>query len=373
MSFVSLTFLRRLNHYSGQKTFKDNLQYAFGIWGERAYHVATVLCCLGPILSYILLIGDFLQPLIEHWAGEAWKGHFLTSRTFVVLVTVWIEIPLVMLKDIGALSFTSFAAMIMILYVCGIVAFKAVYGLQNGSLDCLVGGCVTLVEASAGLFRALPVITFAFTCQFNYYEIMEKLERRTPLREAIVSSLAIGFCTCMYMMIGTFGYLTFYGTTKSNFLIDYDLDDVPVIVGRVGMALCLVCSVPMMSYPIIKNLHELIFGDRQHTWVIRSVMTFLVLSCMVTIGILNPDVGIVFGISGATASTAVSFLFPSIALIRMLYKRYGFIRCNCEMVASWMMAVLGFILMIAGLTVTVIPDEILGVMDEDATINITIT
>ena len=127
---------------------------------------------------------------------------------------------------------------------------------------------------SARLFtvsRLLP------SCPLPYSERVESLCREThsscccwhplypsayirPLHpKSVISSGALSICLAIYAIVGLFGYLTFFSNVAGNVLLNYEVDDPWVMVGRLGVALVILCSIPLMGYPLLAAIDGLIF------------------------------------------------------------------------------------------------------------------
>lgn len=360
LASVSLWLLRLSARESSQRTYHDIGKYAFGTKGVYASNIVQFLATAGVTISYFILIGDFLYPLVQAAAPSDLKDTFVASRQFIVLMTVVFEAPLILLRDIGKLAYASTLAIVAVFYLVTVVVFRSAERIDSGSFDeCEGGTCFDFAVFTTGLFRALPLLTFAFSCQFNYFPIVDSLLRPTASRQAIMSNLSLGACTLIYMLIASFGYFTFYEKVNDNFLINYDDDDVLIMIARIGMTTVIACSYPLLSHPSIESLHEILFRGQYQTWKLRITYASGFLLVDAFVAWFNPDISIVFGLIGATASTTISFILPAIWYIGTMLKKTGRFPRNGPGACSMLLVVCGLVFMVIGTTVTLIPDEYL--------------
>lgn len=75
---------------------------------------------------------------------------------------------------------------------------------------------VTIHDFSLRVFGSIPVITFAFAMHLQMFPLWVELRQPTSLRMHLAVGVAFMICTVVYLIVGIFGYLTFFHLTSSN-------------------------------------------------------------------------------------------------------------------------------------------------------------
>lgn len=125
---------------------------------------------------------------------------------------------------------------------------------------------------------------------------------------------AITICMMIYVLIGVFGFLTFYTNDKveGNVLLNYDVDEPEIIVGRVAVTIVVVFSFPVLAHPCLGSIEALLFDDLEFSYRRRAVEVFMIVGATFSIAFFVADVSVVLGIAGATGSTMVGFILPGL-------------------------------------------------------------
>lgn len=196
----------------------------------------------GACIGYIVIIGDITTPflnLLGNWEYNAYAWRI----ALMALVSVFILWPLCLLKRIDSLRYTSFAAIACIFYLVGIIMIKANIQLKEiGVME----ERIEYFEFSSEIFAVLPIIAFAYTFHMQIFPIMVEMKHREHITQAINSSIMI--CLTAYLMVGIFGYLTFYDDVKDNILNNYVDADVFISIGKLALFF-IIC----FSYPLLAN------------------------------------------------------------------------------------------------------------------------
>ena len=90
-----------LQHAKTATSFEALAQAAFGRAGFLAYNLAALVNCYGACVSYVIVVGDVLEPLCSE------MGVPLTRPTLLSLAVGGIILPLSSLRDISSLRCAS--------------------------------------------------------------------------------------------------------------------------------------------------------------------------------------------------------------------------------------------------------------------------
>ena len=75
-----------------------------------------------------------------------------------------------------------------------------------------------------------------------------ELKRPSVPRFAIVTVIAMTICNVVYTFCGSFGFLTFGTTVKSDVLLSYDSNDVLVNIARVVISVIVLSTGAMVTF-----------------------------------------------------------------------------------------------------------------------------
>jgi amino acid permease len=168
------------------------------------------------------------------------------------LVTLLVIYPLALLPRINALRFTSVAAVVCVLYLVVVICVKS--GMQIA--DDFDSSRIVYGTASLNMFQAFPIITFAFSFHMTLFNIQAAMQR--PGRILMVVLMSMLSAGLLYIVVGMFGYLSFFEETNENVLLNYE-NDIAVTVGKFALALVMCFSFPLLHYPLRESILNLCF------------------------------------------------------------------------------------------------------------------
>jgi amino acid permease len=262
MSFGTSYMLSSLVRYCKRRagrSYKALGERAFGLVGGVVIDVCFILFLFGGTVGYVVIIGDLLTPYFETLTGwpEAEANRWLVEA-IVIFVVVY---PLCLLKRLDALKYTSFVALVCILYLVLVVMVQSLQRI----VDDFDSERVVLGNANFGVFQALPIVTFSFTFHMQLFGVQNEMKR--PKTVGAVSAVATLFAGVCYLIVGIFGYLTFFEQTSSNILTDYE-ETVPITIGKIALALVITFSFPLLNYPLREAVLSLLFPapSRRSCW-----------------------------------------------------------------------------------------------------------
>lgn len=117
--------------------------------------------------------------------------------------------------------------------------------------------------------------------------------------------------TFLYMFIGIVGYLAFLDKTNGNILLNFGYNLPIIIIARIGMALSVSLTYPLVLFPLRFTIDDLIFGGKQSTTLRHVLETIILVLLSYGIATAIPVLSIVFGISGSICAMLTNFILPS--------------------------------------------------------------
>ncbi|EDQ89351.1 uncharacterized protein MONBRDRAFT_37064 [Monosiga brevicollis MX1] len=245
-------------------------------------------------------------------------------------------------------------ALAMILYLVVVVVMRSRESIIEGP-----GEDANFFNLSESVFRALPIVTLAYTCQMNLFSLVTTLHNPTRRRVRNVTTAALTVCMLIYIIVGVFGYLTFFEETQGNVLLNYEVDDKFVMVGRLGVALVVLCSFPLMMHPCGDIAVEMLLPQRRFdTWP-RVGVIITIIGVAYAIAMTVTDVSLVIGLAGSTGSTCISFILPPLFILKL----YPAPLLSIRKVVALVMMIMGVAFLSISTVVTIL--DAVRVDDED--------
>jgi len=407
VSLLALYAIHLLLDLCNQTDVKAYEKLGFAAFGKPG-RIVTACCILlqniGAMSSYLFIVKYELPNVLMTLVGvtENDGSWYFNGNILVIFVTLTIIIPLASLKNIGFLGYTSGFSISCMLFFTGVIIAKkftvpcplfdqALFehhdNITNSTTEMLShaatevyhntttmtsNGNEHMVEEAQELYDtfgpqeckanlvglsdrwaySIPTMTFSFVCHTAVLPIYAELKQPSPARMQAVSNTSVSICLILYVTSALFGYLTFFNWMEAEMLLMYsyvDSTDIMTLIVRLTVLVAVVLTVPLTHFPARKAFTFLIFPDQPFTWAKHlGIMAFL-MTFINTLVIFVPSIREVFGIIGATASTMLVFILPSVFYLK-LDKRPLTAPKKISVIA---MASLGFGLMIQSLSVII--------------------
>ncbi|KAL7753366.1 hypothetical protein RI367_001141 [Sorochytrium milnesiophthora] len=237
------------------------------------FDAAIAIKCFGVATSYLIVIGDLMPEVVAGFGGST--DGILGARRFWITAFMSIVVPLSFAKRLDSLRYTSFVALLAVVYLVGIVVYFFV------SPDYpVVPGEVELFRFNTKFFKSLPIFVFAFTCHQNacvlsssavvrwtlltsvhpfgqIFTVYNEIKDNTQRNLNIVLSVCVSTALMVYFIIGSLGYLMFGDQVAGNIIRMYPV--IPIVTfGRLALAILFVFSFPIQAHPCRASLNKII-------------------------------------------------------------------------------------------------------------------
>lgn len=288
--------------------------------------MSIILFCFGTCISYMIAIGDILDPITEmlHKISS-----FFNRTTITIIFTIVFMIPLSSMIRINNLRFSSLFGVCMILYL---IILTTIYSSSHSFINHIKE--VKYFKFDINMWKTFPVMMFSYTSQVNVFEIEEELEETSEkkMRKVTVKSLFV--CLTAYLLCGCFGYIGFLENTEGNILKNLRIleDDslgfkIAIIIGYIGMALAVTMAYPLNIFPMRYSILSLSMGlekleDKYKNMTLKfkiihySLSIFLV-ALSVIIALFIQELDFVFEITGGTTSAIIAFIAPGLYILKI--------------------------------------------------------
>lgn len=329
---LTVEFMLRCTSSGKAVTYAGMVGESFGSVGSLAVKICVITTNLGVLIDYFIILGDVLcgnefngdthLGILQQWFGI----HWWTCRAFALLtVALFIMLPLVMLRRVDSLKYSSALSILLALVfvvICSSMALHALWSGKTQSVRILPDfSQVTALD----LFTTVPIFVTGFGFHVNVHPIRAELVKPTDMSIAVRLSLLI--CVAIYFAIGFFGYLLFGESIMPDVLINFDqnsdssigrlLDDVV----RLSYALHLALVFPIMNYSLRANIDELLFSKKNKPPLALDTprfvsLTLVLLAFTYLLAVAIPNVWYFFQFLGSTTIPCLSFLFPAAIILR---------------------------------------------------------
>ncbi|KAJ2076459.1 hypothetical protein H4R24_005685 [Coemansia sp. RSA 988] len=337
------------------------------------FDAAIAVKCFGVSISYLIIFGD-LMPEIAVAFG--FKTPLLISRNFWISFAIISLIPLAFQRRLDALKYTSFTALLAVVYLFVVVAMFYFNPLRSP----LPEGDIVLFRWSKEFFTHLPIFVFAFTCHQNIFSVYNELQDNSSKQVNGTISLSIGSACGVYQWIAVLGYLTFGSKVAPNLLTMYD-NSLVITFCRLSIAVLVLFSYPLQCHParncldkvalsIMRTLRKepefeviadqgddavsnIPISDARTQVPVVHVMSqarhisitfvLMLLSYIVSISVTSLD--LVLSFVGSTGSTCISFILPGIFYYKMhQHSQWTYMKVISILIATYGVLVLIFCL-----------------------------
>ncbi|CAE7365666.1 AVT6E [Symbiodinium pilosum] len=302
----------------------------------------------GSLVSYIISICDSAQPFIV--------GTILEQRWALAGLASVLVLGLCFL-DQKYLSFSSGAAILVNMYLLGLVCFE--YG-KKATRDELPSGVCSL-GLSKGSVTMVSTMMQSVIIQMCVLPMYKELENRNPRRFGRLLTIAFSVLTLIFIILAMAGYYAFGPSVESNLLSSLPRTTA-MNVAQAGMILTMAAVYPIMMIAMIapvKNLPLEQFGApaqavrRKFLSVAALILFFVVASFFVALEVRS--LGLVNVLDGALCVGVFTALAPGLVGLLLVDRRSMAWRS-----AMWLLLVGGIGLSVLGLVFTKNDPELLA-------------
>jgi amino acid permease len=323
----------------------------FGPKWSWAPDLVIVVFCGTAVVSYLIVVGDFLPR------GLSALGVPLMDRQVYILAASICILPLNLMEDLSALSFTSVIGNFSILYTVGLL----IYLCSGSDLD----ADWEPWEMQPGIFVTIPALAFSFNGHFGAPQMYQQLQSKSPKRWLKVTMISFfSICLPVVLVCALSGYLMFGSQLtlpdRSNILMAPSLNGFSsVTVAFIAMMFACLFNIPIAT-SCVKNAVDSILVNKFNADASKAAVskrkrmhTLIIVAITLPISLATSSLGLSVAINGAVCATLMMFVFPAL----MFMKSSPNVTSRLfERALPITTMVLGLIIGIAGVTTTVMLD-----------------
>ena len=350
MSAFTMYLLVEAGATAGVASYEELVEKAYGQGGRKLFSLLLVVSISGVLTAYIVLLADFLTPVLCPWVASLSMSRFsfMASRPFIMTWVVALGVlPLCSLRNLASLRFASALSMLLMFLLALVLLHRSFYpfdpvaSLQRPGPQFLAHRKLTIAWNHSA-FSGMPIITFAFSCHVCIFPVYNSLELPTPGRMCRVIAGALGLCACIYGCVVVLGYSLFRDSLCPNLLNNFAAADPLVGAVRLAFTFAITTTYPFALFAARRSLDMLLFPAAASQGFSASrfmAETLALVSLSLSLAILAPGVRIVFALSGAVFATMIAYVIPTMCYVR-LSSAFD-LHCILSMLILWVALMLG--------------------------------
>ncbi|XP_040298128.1 sodium-coupled neutral amino acid transporter 5 [Bufo bufo] len=370
LSAYSIHLLLKCSGVVGIRAYEQLGHRAFGQPGKILAALIITIHNVGAMSSYLYIIKNELPLVIQAFLGlnEPTEDWYLNGKVLIIIVTIFIILPLALMKHLGYLGYTSgFSLCCMVFFLCAVIYKKTVIScplkvnhtehvVYTNGYNTTGDGCTAKsFTINSQTAYAIPIIAFAFVCHPEVLPIYTELRRATKKRMQNVANISILAMFVMYLLTALFGYLTFYGEVDSDMLHTYnkvDPLDTLVLCVRLAVLVAVTLTVPVVLFPIRRAIQQLLCPEQDFRWWRHVLIAVCLLTIVNLLVIFIPNIKDIFGVIGSTSAPSLIFILPSIFYLRIVPREKEPLS-SCPKIMASLFASAGFVFMITSMSLMI--------------------
>ena len=163
------------------------------------------------------------------------------------------------------------------------------------------------------------LICIAFVCHHNTFVIKESLESKSSRLFSVVTSLSVGFSLLVSLTLSIPAYFHFGSTTNANILNNFEDSNGLINFCRLILAVSLYVSFPLDCFVardvIIRSLFPRTNLKMPNT--LHTAITIAIVGLSTSVALLFKDLGEVLELTGGVSASALAFVFPAAAYLKI--------------------------------------------------------
>mmetsp|Transcript_37538 Transcript_37538/g.108152 ORF Transcript_37538/g.108152 Transcript_37538/m.108152 type:complete len:441 (+) Transcript_37538:1103-2425(+) len=288
--------------------------------GTAWFPVAAVfLVCFGCTLSYSCFFADIFAGVMPA------LGLSMPRSLCLIAFTVFPTMPLCLLKNLSALSYSSSFALIAVIYTAFLMVGRAMDGTYSpggryhGDLPSSLAPNVPsshLLGFGVPSLVLLNTLAVAFLSHYNGCKYYRELENHTPTKLVRCTATAMGICCLLFAVTAVAAFQTFGTNADAVILKNYSEKDTLANIARLGVGLSLIASFPLMfsglreaTITLLKMAMPPRAPEFDLVWK-QDVTSMILLAAITAVAFVLTDAGIVVGLVGAICGSVCIYVVP---------------------------------------------------------------
>ncbi len=278
--------------------------------------VSVILKCLGASTGYVITVGDLLTTGLYGMFGWNPVSSGLTqanAKMIVQAVMVLSLAPMAAMRNIAGTQYANLLGLACLLYI--VIATFVYCDMAEASSDLLY------MQNFLSAMGAFPKFIFAFSCQYNVFQIANELKRPTDKRMNVINVASTLTGLFIYVPLMILPFLTFGPHIMDNYLRNFDRNLVPVQIAYILAAISVSISYILQVHPLRRSILSLMNSgkipeqgkkERRDRYLITGAIVILTFG--IAIGVDQIDT--VTNFTGLLGGNTLCFVMPSLLYLR---------------------------------------------------------
>ncbi|XP_073968773.1 putative sodium-coupled neutral amino acid transporter 11 [Rhodnius prolixus] len=302
----SLILMVRSAHISGSFSYQGLMEAAFG---RPGFYLLTFLQFVYPFIamvSYNVVVGDTVTKVLIRVFGLT-PGSLFARRDYVVaMATIFVTIPLCLLKDMAKLARASFMSLIFIIFILSTIFTRFI------SLAPLIGSTENSWKVyNWGVVPAIGIMAFAFMCHHNVFLLYASIEDADQEKWDRVTHYSVFTSFIIACLFGITGYATFTGYSQGDLLENYCWDDDLMNAARIAFSLTILLTFPIECL-VTRSVISQAYRPVSHFF-----STIIIVGATFLISISTDCLGVVLELNGVISAVPLAFILPAASYIKL--------------------------------------------------------
>jgi len=334
ISYVNLSKAVKL--YGNDGDFMKLAKYSLPRWLYQIVDFCVFINGFGCAVGYLIVMSTFMPKVIKSFSPNV--GEWLFNRHLWCAAFAVLAFPLLLVKNLDSLKFTSFLVVIFVVYSLGTMIYYMMYP-PNWEYTPVVH--FGIPGDTVQFMKVFAIIVNAFACSQNVPRIVNTLVNPTQKRLNFIFLTSTGMCLVMYIVAGYIGYSTFGDRVDSNILKNYPSGLLLINIARLSITLSLAGSYPVQLHPARNSLSIILFGVPAEKlpphWYF--LLTTGIWGGTLGIAMITDNFGTVSTFIGALAAVPLTFIYPNLFWVQVNRKRFP----DQSVSYAWLISILGVI------------------------------
>lgn len=320
LSYISLKYLLSAGIEKNVLNYNNLIELASGRKLRIFADINNILLCLGVIMVYQFEIYDFLRDLLTREFGLDFEKY----KLFIIIpLTLLVQIPLSLIKNMSVIQYTSFLAAISLFYVTFVIVIQSPfyykeYMEKNPNFEL---GPFPTNDIGWKWLNSAGVFLFGFCNHNGLFQILLDLHRHTEERSNKVIRRSAILEIVLYLSLGFAGFFSFFYDCEPTFITRKNLVSFPndyfMDLAKWALIVCLLC-VMAIDYNIMRlSFSTLLFKGETPSFKIDFTITVVTYILSNIVVYFTKNITDILGIIGGVNTVVISFLCPFIINIKL--------------------------------------------------------